>query len=103
MFIPLKMHCERSVGVGLVLILILVMTVPDAGGQTPLPHLRTQGTATQFIVDGEPFLMVGGELGNSSASSAEYLRPHWQKVVELNMNTVIAPCDAGMLDARHGE
>src|SRR5690625_7721407 len=91
MFIPLKMHCERSVGVGLVLILRLVMTLPDAGGQTPLPHRRTQGTATQFIVDGEPFLMRGGELGPSSASSAEYLRPHWQSIVDLKTNTVIAP------------
>ena len=103
MFIPLKMRCERSVGVGLVLILILVMTVPDAGGQTPLPHLRTQGTATQFIVDGEPFLMLGGELGNSSASSAEYLRPHWQKFVDLNMNTVIAPVYWEIIEPEEGQ
>ena len=40
-----------------------------------LPHLRKQGAATQLIVDGKPFLVLGGELGNSSSSSLEYMRP----------------------------
>src|SRR5437899_12451479 len=36
----------------------------DAG----IPQLRRQGTATQLVVDGKPFLILGGELGNSTAS-----------------------------------
>ncbi|HKQ74424.1 MAG TPA: glycoside hydrolase family 42, partial [Blastocatellia bacterium] len=56
-----------------------------------LPHLRRQGAATQLIVDGKPFLALGGETGNSSTSSLEYMRPIWPKLVALNLNTVLAP------------
>src|SRR5262245_34383052 len=56
-----------------------------------LPHLRKQGAATQLIVDGAPFLVLGGELGNSSSSSLEYMRPVWPKLVALNLNTVLVP------------
>ena len=34
-----------------------------------IPHLEKKGTATQLIVDGKPFLILGGELYNSSSSS----------------------------------
>ena len=30
--------------------------------QALLPHLRKQGAATQLVVDGKPFLVLGGEL-----------------------------------------
>ena len=38
-----------------------------------IPHLQKQGTATQLIVDGKPFLVLAGELHNSSATSLEYM------------------------------
>src|SRR6266545_8348338 len=56
-----------------------------------LPHLRQQGAVLQLIVDGNPFLVLGGELGNSSSSSLEYMRPIWPKLVALNLNTVLVP------------
>ena len=61
------------------------------GADSSLPRLRRQGTATQLIVDGRPFLVRGGELGNSTASNPAYLRPFWSRFAELNMNTVLAP------------
>ena len=41
-----------------------------------IPHLRKQGTATQLIVDGKPFLALAGELGNNSATSLVLPRLH---------------------------
>jgi len=35
--------------------------------------------------------MLGGELGNSSASSLDYLRPLWTTLRALRLNTVLAP------------
>ena len=35
-----------------------------------LPVIRSQGSAQQLIVNGKPFLILGGELGNSSAGTA---------------------------------
>jgi beta-galactosidase GanA len=43
------------------------------------------------VVDGKPFLVLGGELGNSTSSSLEYMRPVWPKLVSLNLNTVLVP------------
>jgi len=37
-------------------------------------YLRKQGTATQMIVDGKPFLMLAGELRNSTTSSLEFMK-----------------------------
>jgi beta-galactosidase GanA len=56
-----------------------------------IPHLQRQGTATQLVVDGRPFLILGGELGNSSASDLAYMEPIWPKLARMNLNTVLAP------------
>lgn len=42
---------------------------------TAIPHLETRGTATQLIVDGKPFLVLGAEVHNSSTSSLLYTEP----------------------------
>src|SRR5881398_2230464 len=55
------------------------------------PHLEKKGNATQLIVNGKPFLVLGGELHNSSTSGAAYMRPIWEQMKEKNLNTVIAP------------
>lgn len=59
----------------------------DAG----IPRLRRQGTATQLVVNGAPFLIRGGELGNSIASDLDRMRPTWARLRAMNLNTVIAP------------
>jgi beta-galactosidase GanA len=56
-----------------------------------IPYLKKQGKTTQLIVDGRPFLVLGGELGNSSFTSLEYMEPIWSKLNKMNLNTVLAP------------
>jgi beta-galactosidase GanA len=56
-----------------------------------IPHLKKQGTATQLIVNGKRFLILGGELGNSTFTSLEYMEPVWPKLKALNLNTVLVP------------
>jgi beta-galactosidase GanA len=56
-----------------------------------IPYLKKQGKTTQLIVDGRPFLVLGGELGNSSFTSLEYMEPIWSKLNTMNLNTVLAP------------
>ena len=55
-----------------------------------IPHLHKKGHATQLIVDNKPFLILGGELHNSSTSGFEYMRPIWRRMSEAGMNTVLA-------------
>ena len=59
--------------------------------QHSIPYLKKQGKTTQLVIDGKPFLILGGELGNSSFTSLEYMEPIWTKLKTMNLNTVLAP------------
>jgi len=76
--------------------------VAQTGADAQLPHLQRQGSARQLIVDGRPFLILGGELRNSSSSSLEYMRPIWQRMVDLNFNTVLAPVSWELVEPEEG-
>ena len=83
--------------------LVVLVTAAAAGGaDSSIPHLRRQGTATQLIVDGKPFLIRGGELGNSTASNPAYLERFWTRFAELNMNTVLAPVYWDLIEPDEG-
>lgn len=69
----------------------------------PLPRLVQQHGATQILVDGKPFLIRGGELENSSASSLSYLDTIWPKVVAMHFNTVLAPVYWQLIEPREGQ
>ncbi len=58
-------------------------------GQEP-PHLEKRGGVTQLIVQGQPWLVLGCELGNSTSSSRAYLAPYWLKLKDAGVNTVLA-------------
>ena len=69
---------------------------------TNIPHLEKRGTATQLIVDGKPYLVLGAELNNSSASSLEYMRPLWPKIAAANLNTVLATVSWELMEPEEG-
>ncbi|MDR2293111.1 MAG: DUF5597 domain-containing protein [Prevotellaceae bacterium] len=68
-----------------------------------IPYLKKQGTATQLIVDGKPFLILGGELLNSSASSLSYMEPIWSQLTEQNLNTVLVPISWELVEPQEGK
>ena len=74
-----------------------------AGAAGDIPHLRKQGTATQMMVDGKPFLMLAGELRNSTTSSLEFMKPVWPKLVALHLNTVLAAVYWELLEPKPGQ
>lgn len=75
-----------------------------AAAQPPsLPHLETRGKTAQLIVDGKPFLMLSGELHNSSASNPEYMRPVWEKLAKLKLNTVIGTASWELIEPVEGK
>ena len=53
--------------------------------------LEEQGTATQLLINNEPYLVLGGELGNSSASSIEDIEAIFPKLERMGLNTVLVP------------
>jgi beta-galactosidase GanA len=83
---------QRIVTLFIAGVLLATGLVPiRAAPQSRVPYLRQQGTATQLMVDDQPFLVLAGELGNSTSSSLEYMRPIWPKLASLNLNTVLVP------------
>lgn len=70
--------------------------------RAPYPHLRQQGTTQQLIVDGKPFLMLGGELGNSSASSLRYMDAIRPTLSQMHLNTVLAPVYWDLIEPQEG-
>jgi hypothetical protein len=77
--------------------------VSTASTSSEIPHLRKQGTATQLIVDGRPFLVLAGELTNNSATSVEYMKPMWSKLVEAKLNTVLAAVAWNQIEPEEGK
>lgn len=79
------------------------ITEPTQGSHNKhTPYLRKQGSTTQLIVDNKPFLVVGGELHNSSSSQIEYMRPIWERLVALNLNTVLAAVFWELIEPEEG-
>lgn len=68
-----------------------------------IPHLIKKGFTTQLIVDGKPFIVLGGELGNSSFTSLEYMKPIWPKLKAMNLNTVLVPVYWELIEPMEGK
>ena len=90
-----------------------------------IPRLEKKGSATQLIVNGKPFVMLAGELHNSSASSLDYMRglpfgtsassfrrvsaasfsflSMWDKLTIMKINTVIASLSWELVEPEEGK
>ncbi|HKV42935.1 MAG TPA: DUF5597 domain-containing protein [Blastocatellia bacterium] len=68
-----------------------------------IPHLERRGNVTQLIVDGKPFLVLGGELGNNAATSLEYMKPVWPQLAQMHLNTVLAAVSWAMFERSEGK
>ena len=58
----------------------------------------------QLQLKGEPFIILGGELANSSASSADYMngRHIWETLREAGLNTVLVPVYWELIEPEEG-
>jgi hypothetical protein len=75
----------------------------NSGTATAIPHLQKQGTATQLMVDGKPFLMLAGELRNSNSSIPDYLKPIWPRMVAMHINTVLSAVHWELVEPQEGK
>jgi hypothetical protein len=67
-----------------------------------IPSIRKNGQAAHLYVDGKPYLMLAGELHNSSASSIEYMKPIWDHLAAMGVNTVIGTVSWELLEPEEG-
>ncbi|MET0365790.1 MAG: beta-galactosidase, partial [Sphingobium sp.] len=90
---------RRLIGLFLSATALAAMALP---AHAEAPRLVKQGTATQLQVKGKPMLLIAGELGNSSASSIAYMAPHWKKLRDMHLNTVLAPVSWELIEPVEG-
>jgi beta-galactosidase GanA len=68
-----------------------------------MPRLQTTPTGMQLVVDGRPVLLLGGQLHNSSPSSAAYMKPTWDRLSALHVGTVIGSASWNLVEPAEGE
>jgi beta-galactosidase GanA len=69
----------------------------------PLPKLVRTGEVTQLQVDGNPFLVIGGELGNSTSSCLKTLGPALEKCRAMYLNSIMLPVCWDLMEPVEGE
>lgn len=96
---------DRFVHAGIPILLTLLLvnrcSGPEPAGK-PAPRLEKRGEATQLVVDGRPFLVLAGELHNSSSSSREYMQQVWPGLDSMNLNTVLAAVEWSLVEPEEG-
>lgn len=61
-----------------------------AQADVPVKLVTNRHGATQLNVGGKPFIMIAGELHNSSNSTTTYMNSLWKPLQSLHLNTVLA-------------
>ncbi|MBB5066282.1 DUF5597 domain-containing protein [Granulicella mallensis] len=85
-----------------VLFLMCLFATAMSGAQSTA-HLEKHGTAAQLIVDGQPFLVLGGELANTASSSQEYMKPVWPRLAQMHLNTVLTGMSWAQFEPEEGK
>jgi hypothetical protein len=92
------MQLRPLIAVGMICAPTLLAQAPNPA----IPHLEKQGSATQLVVDGKPFLILAAELLNSSSSSLNYMRPIWPRLAAIPLNAVLNPLSWELIEPREG-
>ena len=85
------------------LITICVFLFSYSFGQQALPKIEEYNGVKQLIVNKTPFVMLSGELHNSTSSCLEYMQPAWEKLKKMNLNSVIASISWELFEPEEGK
>lgn len=66
------------------------------------PHMGQINGRPILMVDGKPFIMLAGEVHNSSSSSLTYMEQVWEKAEALGMNCLLLPVTWELTEPKEG-
>jgi hypothetical protein len=64
------------------------------------PHLQKRGGATQLIVEGKPFLILGGAVGEADLHAPQAA---WTRLKASNVNTALVPVAWNTIERKEGQ
>ena len=96
------MKSRIPIGCGVICSLVLLTASAQTRRDANLPHLERRGGVTRLIVDGKPFIMLGGQVGNRSGTP-ERMAQVWPKLKAYSANTVEFPVYWNLLEPEEGK
>lgn len=81
---------------------MLLATPALAQNGSQVPHIESKNGRHALIVDGAPFLMLGGQVNNSSNYAAP-LKQVWDRLDSIHANTVEVPVAWEQLEPKEGQ
>lgn len=84
------------------LIGIPTLCAAQAAQAVQAPQVRMENGAGQLIVNGKPFLILGGELGNSSSGTAAQADEIIPKLAAMHVNTILTPVAWEEIEPKEG-
>lgn len=84
-------------------LLVLLLVCQLANAQTAPRLVRNKNGVAQLIVDGKPHVMLAGELMNSTSSTLESMAPVWERMKNLNLNTILLSLSWEQLEPEEGQ
>lgn len=92
----------RAISFLFLFVISLLQTATPLAAQD-IPHLDRSPASVQLIVQGKPFLILGGELSNSGAGTAEQADEILPRMARLHINTVLMPVAWEQIEPAEGK